>query len=118
MACKKFLEPFQEGRPPFLLSDGFPLGMFPKPLSSDFDVLDSTRRKLLRKITFISQDDFDDARVGKEIKTVEYDNPVSTFLTAHNSIDRSTNGVSLEGGVYSLRETFIPFVTVYLKTIS
>ncbi|MFZ6017246.1 MAG: hypothetical protein ACOYU0_06525 [Nitrospirota bacterium] len=42
---QKFLEPFRDGEPPFVISDGFPAGYLPKLLSTEFGIDDPFERK-------------------------------------------------------------------------
>jgi CRISPR-associated protein Csm4 len=97
-SLKKFLEPFLAGEPPFVLSEGFPQDLLPRPLSSEFGVRDATKRKEIRKIDFVSLHEFDEIRSGNELTPREYENPFGTMLTHHNTISRLSNTTAMEGG--------------------
>lgn len=114
---KAFLEPFQKREPPFLISDGFPLELLPKPLSAEFFVLDSEDKKNIKKIDFIVSGNFQSIRDGKECKPESIQNPYLVCLLPHNRIDRLTQATSKEGGVFNLRKTFVSKINVYLKTV-
>lgn len=114
---KAFLEPFQKREPPFLISDGFPLELLPKPLSAEFFVKDSEDKKNLKKIDFIVPGDFQSFRDGKECKPESIQNPYFACLLPHNRIDRLTQATSKEGGVFNLRKTFVSEINIYLKTV-
>lgn len=115
---QEFLEPFEQGTPPFLISDGFPGHLLPKPLSAEFIMKGLKERKELKKTDFVTYENFESLREGKECRLDVFPNPYTINMTPHNRINRLTNSTSKEGGVYSLRETFVPEMIVYLKAIS
>lgn len=115
---KEFLEPFQEKSPPFLISDGFPNELFPKPLSAEFYVKGLQDKKDLKGTDFVASKDFESFREGKECRPNFLQNPYSIYLLPHNKVDRLTHSTSQEGGVFSLRQTFISEINVYLKIMS
>ena len=115
---REFLEPFVQGKPPFVISDGFPEQLLPKPLSADFIMKDIKERKELKKTDFVTCEDFESLREGKECRLDVFPNPYTTYMIPHNRINRLTNSTSKEGGVYSLRTTVVPQIIIYLKAIS
>lgn len=115
---QQFIEPFQKKAPPFLISDGFPDDLFPKPLSADFCVDDLKERKELRKINFVSFGELNSLIRGEKIIPEAAKSPIKSFLSPHNTINRLTNSTLTEGGVYSLKEFFTSEISIYLKTIS
>jgi len=112
-----FLEPFQKREPPFLISDGFPLELLPKPLSAEFYVIDPEDKKNLKKVDLVTPVDFQSFRDGKECRPAPVQNPYSDYLLPHNRIDRLTQSTSREGGIFNLRKTFVSEINVYLKTV-
>ncbi len=117
-ALKKFLEPFKSGELPFVISDGFPANLLPKPLSAEVSVADPEQRKKIRKLEWVEIQDFDRIRQGESITNLEIKEdkePIRTTST-HNIINRLTNTTLSEGGVYSIPETVIPEISIYLKT--
>lgn len=105
---QEFLEPFKQGNPPFVLSDGFPGELLPKPLSADFNVEGAEARKGLRKIDFVLPEDFDLIRNARKFHPSILSPGLDTYLRSHNTISRLTNSALAEGGVYSLKQTFFP----------
>jgi len=115
---EEFLKPFKEGNPPFLVSDGFPGDLLPKPLTAELNVDDPDDRKEMKKIDFVSREDFNQVRLGKRIKPRIQEGLFESIVTLHNTIDRLTNKTLSEGGLYRLEEAFTPNITIYLKAIS
>jgi CRISPR-associated protein Csm4 len=114
----EFLEPFMKGTPPFLVSDGFPQDLLPKPLSAESYVEDPEQRKKLKKADLVILKDFELLREGRDYMPDLPPTPYSVYLLPHNRIDRLTTSTSKEGGVFSLRQTFVPEQNIYLKVIS
>src|SRR4030042_5212007 len=56
---KKFIAPFINNEPPFVISDGFPSNVFPKPLSAEFLIEDPLVRKELKKVDFVDLEKFE-----------------------------------------------------------
>lgn len=116
-ALGKFLEPFKSGEPPFLISDGFPWDLLPKPLSAELNITDPIQRKNIKKLEWVEIPDFDRIRRVEtitEFGTKEDKGPTQTTST-HNIINRLTNTTLSEGGVYSVPETIISEVSIYFK---
>lgn len=93
-ALQTWLEPFRSGAPPFVLSDGFPSGVLPRPLLATADErADSLdryqRQKRQRKARWIHAADFERLRRGDDpdLEAVAEWQPV---LTLHAAIDRNT----------------------------
>jgi CRISPR-associated protein Csm4 len=115
-----FLRPFKEGNPPFLLSDGFPGQLLPIPFSAEFSLGDPIQQKEMRKLRYLTSDVFDQMRRGeKAISSLQPTQvPGIAYLSTHNSISRVNSRTLSEGGVYSLSESFIPTVSIYIKVVS
>lgn len=114
---KKFIAPFINNEPPFVISDGFPSSLFPKPLSAEFLVEDPLERKELKKVDFIDLEKFELLSKGNRCTPVLAPTPLPSHLTIHNTISRLTNS-TVEGGLYSQKEVSVPKVSIYVKTIS
>jgi len=108
----KFLEPFKEGKPPFVISDGFPDTLLPKPLSVEFNIDKPEERKEWKKVNFLNFNDFNSVRLGEKCERKISESYMTTFTTPHSAISRLTNATLAEGGLYSLREMNIPNVTI------
>lgn len=114
----KFLQPFKDGDPPFILSDGFPGNFLPKPLSVDFTVDDPDERKEIRKADLILFEDFFLMQKGMKFSYRKVDVPIKTSLTIHNTVNRLSNTTLTEGGLYSLEESCLApdvHITIYIK---
>ena len=99
---KDFLAPFIKGNPPFVLSDGFPAGLLPRPLGYKQKLgakdLDSyANEKMSRKAEFLTLSDFDAIRLGGEIEIEPVSFPWIGIETLHAVISRET-GTTGEGG--------------------
>jgi len=118
-ALKKFLEPFKSGRPPFVISDGFPGDYLPKPLSLEINA-PVNRRKEIKKQDYLHPKDFHLAQQGIIPDTFISlpDEAIRSVISTHNTINRLTNTTGEEGGVYSLPEKVVPEVSIYLKEFS
>jgi CRISPR-associated protein Csm4 len=114
---QEFLKLFKEKNPPFVISDGFPGELLPKPLSVEFNV-DPEERKEIRKINYITLEDFNRIRKGEKCKLQPVESFIKTSLTPHNTVNRLTNTTPAEGGMYSLEEFSVPEVTIYMKAVS
>lgn len=116
---KKFLEPFRAGEPPFLISDGFPSGLLPKPLTVELTLVDPEQRKNVKKLEWVKISDFEKLRQGitpAELEIRIREDPLQ-ITTVHNTINQLTNTVLSEGGLYTLSESILSAVSIYLKTI-
>lgn len=116
---QEFLKPFEQENPPFILSDGFPADFLPRPFSAEFNPEDQGKVKEIKKTAWVSFDDFDKIRKGDSFNPKPIDDEtVRLSVFTHNAISRLTNTTLSEGGVYSLKETLIPNVSIYVKVIS
>jgi len=115
-ALQDFLQPFKEGNPPFVISDGFPTDYLPKPLTVDF-LAPADKYKDVRKIDYVLLKDFNNIRQGKFSVSETKEKPFKLTLSTHSSINRLTNTTS-EGDLYNLSEMIISEFSIYLKVIS
>lgn len=124
-AVESFLEPFLDGEPPFILSDGFPGEFLPVPL---FDVGDITARahsfeeyiqyKKIKKARFISMDSFFQARKETHMRSGFVDEPYATVETLHASLSRHTHATGEEGQLFSTYESYLKeqeTISVYVR---
>jgi CRISPR-associated protein Csm4 len=124
-ALLKFLEPFRAGEPPLLISDGFPAGLLPRPLSfalpygKDRDTFRAARK--LRKIAYLTLDEFLRAIQGESLNPVEvlkYDEERPKSLSRvilKNQISRLTGTTGEGGQLFGFKEYWTPDVDIYLK---
>jgi len=113
-----FLNPFKQGNPPFIISDGFPEGLLPKPIAGDYFFGNPEERKEWKKIEFLSFNDFNLIRNGEKCSFKGQDSLIKTSSVAHNTVNRLTNTTLEEGGVYTLKEMNFSSIAIYVKSIS
>lgn len=118
IGLKKVLDSFIKGSPPFIISDGYPTGYLPKPLSVEFSLEEPARKKDAKKIDFVSVDDFKAILEGDTPELKKTEGLVRNVLTAHNTISRETHTTPSSGGLYSVEESYIDNITVYCKAES
>lgn len=120
-ALNKFLKPFKEKAPPFLLSDGFPIltldgvetPLLPKPLTAELYAKEDLKE--IKKLQWVSITNFNKIRECEPFQPEELENPFKPSLSVHNSISRITNTSLPEAGVYSLKEYFIQKAFILIK---
>jgi CRISPR-associated protein Csm4 len=115
---ESFLEPFKRGNPPFIISDGFPGHLLPKPLTAEFSVDKPEKRKEWKKIDFLDLGDFNSIRRGEKCEPKIAKDLMEVFSVPHNTISRLTNTTLSEGGVYNLKEISVSDITIYVKAAS
>jgi CRISPR-associated protein Csm4 len=109
---EEFLAPFITGEPPFVVSDGFPTGLLPRPLGvkqqtgiNDLASYARERRKL--KSEFLKIADFEKARRGKKIEGEPLSSPWEEFETLHATISRKSNTTTDEAGNLFSTESWV-----------
>lgn len=121
---QKFLQPFKENNPPFLLSDGFPIvaiedvetPLLPKPLIAERLLKDESFKKI-KKVEWVTIKNFEKIRKCEEFSLEEIENPFKPFLSVHNSISRISNTSLPEAGLYSLKEYFVKKAFILIKVV-
>lgn len=119
-ALGEFLKPFIERNPPFLISDGLPCNLLPKPLSLEINITDPNQRKKVKDREWITLEDFKEICQGKiltELEKIPQEDQIYKYASTHNIINRLTNTTLKEAGVYSLTELVIKEISIYLKVI-
>ncbi|MCX7926522.1 MAG: type III-A CRISPR-associated RAMP protein Csm4 [Candidatus Omnitrophica bacterium] len=114
----RFLAPFTEGNPPFLISDGFPFNSLPKPFITDFNILNKEEEKLIKSREWVTPRDFEKIRRAQKIESLDDIKEEENFLyclTTHNTINRSDNSTLQQKGIYSNTELFIDEISFYIK---
>ena len=119
---KHFLEPFIDEKPPFLISDGFPPGFLPKPLTFRLPAGDSIEEfqanRELRKQNLFKEAYFSRAIEGEVFKPEDgADLGRTLYVRAmlKNQIDRLTGTTGAEGSLYGVVEQWMPEVVIYGK---
>lgn len=125
-ALKQFLEEYKNGNPVFVLSDGMPGDLLPAPahlslMRKQSDSLEDYQKgKKLKKILFLTPDEFDAIRNGKmEIQQREDIKTLKNFTTLHSSINRISGTTGDEGSLFELEEyaveSKLETISIYLK---
>lgn len=110
-ALKSFLEPFLDGDPPFVLSDGFPAGLLPRPQLSRLDegvastIEEYRELKERRKSKYLTVTQFQDVRSGRKYEGKPPGSGWVRTETLHASLDRNTNRTGGEGSAGELFQT-------------
>jgi CRISPR-associated protein Csm4 len=122
---ERFLNGYDRGDPPLLLSNGFAGDFLPAPLLPSPSVdpalpLDEQKNeyeklKTHKNIHFLSLSDFNRVINGQEPLLEEIPEVEVQRVTVKNQINRLTDTTGEEGSLYNFLEHFIPEVTIYLK---
>jgi len=120
-ALKRFLQPFLDGKPTFLISDGFPVGLLPRPLTLKLpgdDTLEQFQKnRELRKTLYLSEEAFRRALQGDVFKPKDYrqktEQKTVTRAVLRNQISRLTGTTGEEGKLYGFKEYWMPEVVIY-----
>jgi len=124
------IELFRSEEPPFVLSDGFPAGLLPAPLTlknlyqpKSSDELDSGRYALLKqskKRKYLTLAQFQTFQKGNTPDLTEEARGFISAVTLHNQINRFTNTTGDQGSLFELDEWFAPqrIVQIYAKVSS
>ena len=126
-ALTEFLEWYQIGEPPLLISDGFPGDLLCCPLTPPDEPSGESKteqmkaydkQKELKKIQFLSLDEFNQAMYGKGVERAKKDFKLRENVTLKNQINRLTGTTGGGGNLFEFEETFwgkTP-VSIYVKT--
>jgi len=117
---------FRSGEPPFILSDGFPSGFLPAPLTlknlyqQSQEALDSSRYTLLKQVKkrhFLTLSQFQSFLRGDVPDLTDEEKVFISAITLHNQINRFTNTTGDQGSLFELDECFAPQggVQIYVK---
>lgn len=120
---RQFLQPFLDGSPAFLLSDGFPPGFLPRPLTfrlASSDTLEEFRaNRKLRRLAFLNEEEFSRAVRGEVFEpadnSVELKSKSSTRAVLKNQISRLTGTTGEEGNLFGFIEHWTREVVIYGK---
>jgi CRISPR-associated protein Csm4 len=127
---RKVLDKFIEGNPPFIISNGFPGDLFPRPLISRVKKIDGnglSKQKLLqivregkqiKKIEYLTLEEFNELIYGGNLKIHFRPKPYADVAVMHKMINRMT-GTTAEGGeLFNTVERFsnINYWSIYIKT--
>jgi len=125
-ALNDFLEPYRQGQPPVLLSDGFPSGYLPRPragvpLEGHSTLPKPERVKRYRELKdriearWLTLEEFNRARRGETVMPGQQPEPQERVVSK-NQIDRWTNTAGGEGGqLYDFTELWLPALDIYWR---
>lgn len=119
---------FRAGEPPFIISDGFPAGLLPAPITlknrvspetaDNLDEKNYNRMKKAKKREFLTIAQFQTFQRGKIPDIEEEAKGFISATTLHNQINRFTNTTGDGGNLFELDEQFAPGaggIQVYAK---
>ncbi len=123
MEISEFLKPFKNGKPPFVLSDGFPEGCLPLPLV-DLELPEAStvgeysRFKVWKKARYVTFNDF--VRICRKEQPIDkpLPHPWVSVMTPHASMDRATFTVSDDGGFFETQTDYpnmFDHIDVYVR---
>jgi len=120
-----FLAPFRNGEPPFILSDGFPTGLLPRPLifkaaEKAHTMEEYARLKKLKKARYVTCKDFTRLRLGEESHDRFVDDPWRPVMLPHASPDRNTFSTDREGGFFETEAQYLDHtggLDIYVRTV-
>ena len=123
---RAFIQKYNDGSPPLLLSNGFPVDFMPRPITDPLSIdptlsLDKQREqfedyKEVRKSQYLLPDEFDRAIGGETVLPSPDSKPdEKKRVTLKNQINRLTCTTGEEGTLYNFEEYYWSEVTIYLK---
>ena len=118
---------FRSDDPPFILSDGFPAGLLPTPITlksryqpTNQEDLDRRRYALLKRVRkreYLTLSQFQAFQRGETPDLSDEQIGFSSATSLHNQISRMTNATGEQGNLFELEEHFAPDgrVQIYAK---
>jgi len=106
---KEFLAAFQSGRPPFILSDGFPGDLLPAPMTLPWLYDDPEAARKAGGHKWLTLDDFNAVRAGRppaHLPQAPRLQPWQPVATPHVALSRATFTSGAEGSLHALEERF------------
>jgi len=123
---RRFLQLYDDGTPPLLLSNGFPGELLPKPLVP-FPPLEKDlpreqqkekfrQRRQAKHVRYITLSEFNCAISGQPASLLAGVEPPHTVrVTLKNQLNRLTTTTDDEHPLYNFEEHYSPHITIYLK---
>jgi CRISPR-associated protein Csm4 len=120
---KQFLQPFLDGNPTFLLSDGFPTSFLPRPLTfklpDDGTEEQFNKNRKIRKLSLLSESEFEGVINGVVIEPIDHSTELKEKSVVRsvlkNQLSRLTGTTSDDGNLYGFIEHWMPEVVIYGK---
>ncbi|NPV46793.1 MAG: hypothetical protein HPY69_07535 [Armatimonadetes bacterium] len=131
VSLEDFLAAFRDGSPPFVLSDGFPGDLLPRPFlpvaaQAAASQEEYKQQRERRKSRFVTAEDFASIRQGNGTTWKGHDDPWERFEVPHASLNRVTEtttgpGGEAEGGAFfqtelmAIRDPGLDYLSLYLR---
>jgi CRISPR-associated protein Csm4 len=106
-ALGDFLGAFEAGRPPFVLSDGFPGDFLPAPLTVPWLYDDPDAQRQAAGQRWLTLDEFNEVRTGRapaDLPNAPRRDPWRAAQTLHVALSRATMTSGETGSLYALEE--------------
>ncbi len=123
---RRFLEPFIKREPPFVISDGFPEGLLPRPLfpaekqRERMTAEESATAKKLRKAQFVGPESFARLTRGENHVADAVQSPWRPFKMIHAVIDRTTFSTEGAGNIFPTVSEALsednPRLSIYIRS--
>jgi len=126
-ALQNFIDAYEQGAPPLLVSNGFPGDYLPRPIvpemkaetGQSLDTLreEFRRNKELKGVNLLTADEFTKAIKGERFYPVPKDDIEARTVVLKNQINRltSTTGVEGTGQLFSFEQYRWESISIYLK---
>lgn len=128
-SASDLIDLYRHDEPPFILSDGFPAGLLPAPVTlknlysrTEDDKIDLKKYDLMKrakKAEYITKDEFLSFLKGEapELSDVGSTKGFISSTVLHNTISRFTNTTGNQGGLYETEEKYAPNseIQIYIK---
>lgn len=88
--------------PPFVLSDAMPGELLPKPECVGFFFSDPKERKKVKRVAWLTRDQFRKVQAGEKPELGENPKPVLNFVRMRNVLDRTTSTTGAAGSAATL----------------
>ena len=123
----EFINAYEQGAPPLLLSNGFPGDLLPRPIVPETEPeghpsLDNRRqefrnRKTAKGTKFLTIEEFSRALQGEQVIPSPKEGIETAMVTLKNQINRLTSTTSVEGAgqLFSFEQYRWESVSIYLK---
>ena len=128
-ALKKFIKLYDEGKPPIILSDGFPEDLLPRPILPEPPIDDSLslkekgeqfqKRKDIKKVKYLTKDEFEKVFRGELFEPSDKSNYETSMVTLKNQINRLTGTTAGEedtrGHLFPFSQYRWKYVSIYAR---
>lgn len=124
-ALLQFIESYEQGTPPLLLSNGFPDDLLPRPVLPEPDIDKSLSlkeqrqkfrdRKEAKGIRWLTEKEFTRALAGEQFIPSDKRDTEIRLVTLKNQINRLTGTTGAEGQLFNFTQYRWQSVAIYLK---